>query len=360
MSQDMTKFLNEFKYSEIVHYPPDPQKYPLFYKARKHEFVIDEGEMVFIPAGWFHWVFSEDANPRLKLNLAFNFWYNSATDWTYGQPTVLLPRKEKCPFHFEKLPPLSTLCPLKKVQVFKSESDYFPSDRTTQRFPNLMKEEFMSIDDFYDSKNKHYYVTQCPLTDELVQEIKPKYPTDLHYAGMWMNFGNVRSLMHFDEHDNWLCQVQGRKRVVMFPIEDRPLLYMFNPIPLPFFKDIFTMETYAQAFIHHVKHLTIQPGDELNMFQDAFRDYVQKFNIQNMKHIQFTSCHRHDTSGGKIFTPKSSLHPVHMFYVEKGKGAVHFKYRTKFLLSKGELITFPSCFTYDFLIEGNLKLVFPE
>jgi lysine-specific demethylase 8 len=51
---------------------PDIDKFPKFEKAKCIECVLEPGEMLFIPAFWWHKVYSLD-----QLNIAVSFWWNT-------------------------------------------------------------------------------------------------------------------------------------------------------------------------------------------------------------------------------------------------------------------------------------------
>ena len=63
-------FINSRRYSSITTSNPDPIQYPNYYQAIRHEVVLNEGDMLYIPFGWFHHVFSEDVNSNTKVNLS--------------------------------------------------------------------------------------------------------------------------------------------------------------------------------------------------------------------------------------------------------------------------------------------------
>ena len=65
----MEEFFAERKYSQIPEEFPDQDTYPLFYTAHKREYNLAPGDKLFIPAGWFHFVYSEEG-----FNYALNKW----------------------------------------------------------------------------------------------------------------------------------------------------------------------------------------------------------------------------------------------------------------------------------------------
>lgn len=74
-----TSFLYPFPaHSKIPHMSrlnldqPDAKKFPKFQKAKYTECILEPGEMLFIPAFWWHQVYSLD-----MLNISINFWWKT-------------------------------------------------------------------------------------------------------------------------------------------------------------------------------------------------------------------------------------------------------------------------------------------
>lgn len=57
-------------YCELDVFDPDYEKFPNFSKASVYEFIIEPGELLYIPAFWFHAIESLD-----QINVSVNFWY---------------------------------------------------------------------------------------------------------------------------------------------------------------------------------------------------------------------------------------------------------------------------------------------
>ena len=66
---EVGQFFNERRFSRIEEEFPDKNQFPLYYKANKTEITIGPGDGLFIPSGWFHFVFSEgDGLNRIDHN----------------------------------------------------------------------------------------------------------------------------------------------------------------------------------------------------------------------------------------------------------------------------------------------------
>ena len=70
-------FLIQRRFSRITNIKPNQNEYPLYYESFKSEFVIKEGEGLFIPYGWYHYVISEDVNKDTSLNIAVSHFMKS-------------------------------------------------------------------------------------------------------------------------------------------------------------------------------------------------------------------------------------------------------------------------------------------
>ena len=82
-----------------------------------------------------------------------------------------------------------------------------------------------------------------------IDALVPKHDSPLINSSCWINFGHARTLMHYDGMDNWLCQIQGRKRVLLFPPEDRDYLYTFNKEPHSIISKIEKLQNSTNPFI---------------------------------------------------------------------------------------------------------------
>ena len=348
----MDRFLSEHKYSEITEEFPDREKYPLYYEASRHEFTIGPGEMLFIPAGWFHFVFSEGD----ELNFALNYWYHPENGWEPGHSSCLLPRIENHKLH--NLAP-SDIFGNKVVICTKSELDgLFPSNRTFHRFPGKVHNEYMTFDEFYETKNPKYYIVQGEETN--ITQFAPKYSKDLYSCSAWVNFGNCRSLMHYDEHDNWLCQIRGKKRVLLFPHEDRHLLYMFNPTPMNIIREANIYKNAPTYFISkRVFEEYLNISDYYSKEIERYKDTILKVAGTGLPEFKPPTKFTTHTMNGQNYS-KIQNYPLYFFLFTGGKGIVNLNSRGRITLNKGDLLIFPNHFTFPWTIEGNLKFIVPE
>ena len=208
---DTEEFFHERRYSPIESEFPCPLQYPLYYKAHKQVHVIEPGQKLYIPFGWFHMVYSEGD----ELNVAVNFFTDVKFRIKEAQYTPETPRVEK-----SELPPIDILKVFgnNQVKIIHTKTGLFASDFLKSKYGSIITTKEKTIQEFLKDKDRGDYIMQnkCSIPG----------------GNIWINWGCIRTLLHYDTSSNWLHQVSGRKRVILFPPEDRPLLYTLNPYPV--------------------------------------------------------------------------------------------------------------------------------
>jgi hypothetical protein len=370
MNKEMETFINESKYSKLIDEPPDKNEFPDYYKASKHEFTIRAGEMLFIPAGWYHWVFS-DIQDENEINYAVNYWFLPINDWDCGKGSTTLPHVTKSciPYIdpnvvFKNSKWRATHSSLRN----KSGRVIIPSDRLFHKFGRHCRNDYVTISDFLKSRNEEYYYIQNShyTLDDTIANYMPQYPKPIHMVSTWINFGNCCSIMHYDEHDNFLCQLQGTKRVILFPHEDRSLLYMFNPTPTNILQNVRDLFAKLDQYVFHAPFNTekINQTTYTKAWQQVMDMYLQhvsrngcyEFVIEQEKWPQ--RCTMFNTRGHPYFERQRL--PVTVIFIKQGTGSIRFPSKRIFKkITAGEVLAFPANFTYFYQIEGNLKLCLP-
>ena len=223
-------FFKGRKTSQITEEFPDKTKFPLYYEAKRQEFTINEGEMIFIPAGWWHFVFSEEPNPETRINYSINFWYCERPEWIEGKSCEnYVPYVKNHEFTFNEINPTNML-KNRILIVNKSDNRCFVPAVLCHHYNNNQEVAYMNYETFLTMNEYPVYILENTLSD--LEKYAPKMDTDVKTANFWINFGNVQTVNHYDGLDNWLCQIQGKKRLILFPPEEREKLYPINPYSL--------------------------------------------------------------------------------------------------------------------------------
>jgi len=218
---DLKFFYDELRYSHINSIEPDPQMFPLFYKAKRYEYVLNPGERLYIPPGWFHLIQSSEVDKGSKLNIAVNYWFNTKTPKNTPQIKWHTINED---IALNELKKLGTI----RYQV--SDDGIFYSTNLAHRFPqNPIKFFYTSYDDFFNNNNPKCYSAQNRIPSSNIN-IEENLEI-VEQVNIWLNRGNARVVLHNDGFENWLCQVSGKKRVILFPPSERHNLYILNPYP---------------------------------------------------------------------------------------------------------------------------------
>jgi hypothetical protein len=202
-------------FSKIKEFPPNIDTYPLYYHSKNipYEFTITEGQCLYIPKSWWHWVFT------YKDTI-------SVTNWD----TVDI---SDSPYVLEK-------------DIFQSMSKKWTNEylATTLKQELLYcyftkSTEVLSCDfdtlinqPFYFSSYSH--IENKKITSLLQQDIHTLYEpleTKKPWYNLWFSptLEEIDSGLHFDQgYSNYMIVLRGKKKVILFPPENTQYLYK-NP-----------------------------------------------------------------------------------------------------------------------------------
>ena len=365
---NFSQFNDERKYSRITEEFPDKQRFPLYYVAQRKEIIINEGEMLFIPAGWWHFVFSEESNNVSGINFAINFWYEEEYNFNEEISSAYFPVLKK--HNIPNIDPADILQDY-DLTIYRSKSKYFPPDILNYRFPNL-KIEYMTYKEFLITKNPQYYILQNQCSD--LNKYAPHFERPLYKSSVWINFGHVYSLPHYDMKDNWLCQIQGKKRVILFPPEERDKLYPMNPYPIPLLRS-FEEKLAGDIFIRRNRFsinldlcnyfLKLLPNKTINHYilvdsynrestvlQSYFREQEcsvpnflepKIFNVIDARNSIY-ECNQYNTTNPCIF----------LWFLTKATLMIR---SLSYDVLPGQLFIFPSTFMYPWKVENGIFII---
>lgn len=355
------EFLHEKKYSRIDSEYPDPNEFPLYYKARKTVVELEEGDMLFIPDGMFHFVISEKGDATDGLNFAVNFWYEKTDN----------PREHKLGKH--SITDISFINCDRRMQFYKSKTNLFPPVQLLHRYPGLIEFDTMTFNEFLLTKNPHYYLLQNTDVDfDRLVHYSPEKTSKIKTISTWCNFGKgATSLIHYDEHDNWLCQVRGKKRVILFPHEDRHLLYMWNPVDLNIINKL-SHDYFMNFFMNIVQKI---PQDLIPCNKQYFKDDQLSIILKNtiLEYEQniiklgcmapfvtlpwkFEIVKTNNIDYPKLTHPKTNF-PYIILWIIAGKGYIHINQFYKIGIEAGRRIMFPNSFMFTWMLSGDIEFI---
>jgi hypothetical protein len=238
----------------LLTYPPDPSRYPLFAQTRPVSCVLHAGQALYIPARWWHWITSYDRN------LALNFWHlperpdaptanieaSSAVPTTTpaefprwfsaGAPVVL---ESPDIAHWRAVSAWSDDYLLEHVGASRREVGISPDPFLFPlKGPHQTRVESMTFGEYLqrsaESPDHHYLARDEAIPRQLAADWsvpecwRAGFSDQRYRVAFWMTRGGaegVTSALHYDDYENLLVQVAGRKRVFLFSPDQGPLLY---------------------------------------------------------------------------------------------------------------------------------------
>lgn len=360
---NLSTFVSESRYSQIVTEFPDKTTFPLYYSAHKTVVELNEGEMLFIPAGMYHLVVSCNDG----FNFAVNYWYTAVTTIEHKHqiskhniPDVDLPEIFK---------------DRGKMLVYRSKNSLFPSLTVEHRYPNWVSEDYMTFDEFMQTKSRRQYIVQGQ--QDYFLQFAPTHPSELIMSSFWANFGGeTTTTLHCDGWDNWLCQVKGKKRVILFPHQDRDLLYMWNPIHEGILSEISKQKEQNRNyfFVYQSKLVSDEVCQEVIGEKNEF---IKSDNLKRLLSImlfKYDENFKSNFSSGELPWRFRRVLTNNMDYFNIGsysqqysypyifvaciKGYGHFNIngeRTRF--QKGDGFVVPHSFMYRVAVQGDVTII---
>ena len=201
--------------------------FPSYQDAKSITYILEKGDALSIPAGWWHWVKSYG-----DRCLSVNFWFDDDLD---SAPMVY----EDLVMEWDALKKWDNEYLIEVVDQNLSDGIWLWVDQFAKSRKIPMKE---FIARYSDSKEFAYLLTTAdydPYGDEgnakitklLSDDFTIPFPKRMknHGANFWMNFGGIDTGLHFDDKSGLLCVVEGRKEVTLFnPAQTKYL----HPYPL--------------------------------------------------------------------------------------------------------------------------------
>lgn len=367
--QQLISFVDERRYSYLVDDHPHKEQFPLWYLCEKEEVILNAGEMLYIPAGWFHFVFSEGDG----LNSAINFWYE--TQYNEGQESDEKPRIEKHSLDID----IKKIVGDDRMAFYKSKGKVFPPVQMFHRFPKgYMDSVGLTYDEFLESKNPRLYAVQSSVINS--NHHAPQHHTKVKKVSLWLNFGkNARSLPHYDMDNNWLCQLSGTKRVILIEQKYRNFLYLRNSYSIPFVSSIqsLVVQSTTQPYVLVKPSLTeiecniIKENDEITR-SDMIFPHLNKILIhegvnliKRFQSMQLVVSPPEDVIRFKIEKVNALNRDVldiddsmytALWALDKSLIVVGAK---EYYLNQGDIIVFPTQLSYTWHAEPRSFIIYP-
>lgn len=367
---DVETFFNERRYSPISDEFPCKIKYPKFYEAHKTEITLVPGDMIFIPAGWFHLVLSDVFEDG--VNFAMNHWYNVEEEGRAMEgETSLLPFKSK---HELNIDPNKIMRDDGKIQVMISPNGKFGSTSVEpSKFAEGLDVRTWTWGEFWSQKRKDSYLVQHENID--LKEYEPG--RDYWSAStMWVCFDKLSTYLHYDRQDNFLMQIRGTKRILLFPPEDHQLLYTFNPYPLRIIEVLMScwgnwgyVNIYSDCHVGEQVDTFISILGDLDKVivghQDLSTEYASYIDRYKEKIIKLQGwfpewrpkCEPQFIITKSQFIGNYQFYHPHIHWIIFLSDSIIRVSRSEYVLTKGSVICFPNTYIYNWSIKPDTPVI---
>ena len=225
-------------HSQIVDYPIDFTLYPDAEDVKFIEIDLVENEYLFIPKLWFHWVFTEPETVAISFNVKHNSIGESKNITHFLHSNT--PYKGSGKFNFNIKHDFS-------YEKFKNDLLYDNfrvlnsiTDDCSPVIKTKFDNKFFEMKKLYDiieySKTRmcHCYIGQGDFTNSM-----PEFYDDIdnfielgdipfdYIPKLWLTIDKpVNSGLHYDQTDNILYVLTGKKKIFLTRQENRGKLYM--------------------------------------------------------------------------------------------------------------------------------------
>lgn len=340
---NVEQFFDEKRYSTLQT-PPES----------KYDYLLCKGDSLHVPAGWFYFVISEQG---------FNFYTSFTAQGTDSQPSKKDLKIEEDLLKYVK--------EAGKLKVLYSSTKFFADDVLLNRYKDSHRIRFKTLDQFLDDKVENEYIFENDIS-----ELKRFSPVPCIKSCAWLNFGNVKRIMRYDHVDNYLYQVEGISRVVLFPNSEREKLAtwnhysdeIINKLHERYFNDCFIgvfRNIMPPQLCQSVKDslgdsVKVQVPNE--MLDECYKKLIAEFEQQVKKNKclidytftkpTFTACRASELSN---LIPSNPILNVIWFITEGDISIRTYCYK----MGPGSALLFPNSFLYSWDVSPSSIVIFP-
>lgn len=187
--------------------------YPELVLTSPKRVVLNEGESLYIPPNWWHWI-------RSEKSIAVNFWcLDNHND--FNEPHVLRDDIENKDVITEKISNYNN-----SVMVWNSSSD-----KTNQGKINVNKDNnyIITLPGYGNTKEK----LNIALLDHVRDDIsKPEYFKDMDVdVNLWISSGKHDTGLHYDDKAGILSVLKGKKYITLYPPHNSSYLHPYEVVP---------------------------------------------------------------------------------------------------------------------------------
>ncbi len=228
-------------HSKISEFPPNPVLFPKFYNCEEIVYVLNPGDMLYIPPKWFHWVFSYENNDDIRENLAVSYNIFDSKDiyneFYYREPFILTLDKQNHSFLDLSFDKLINYIPIdyKQLYFITKGKTIIPVKKNNENI-QLKKMNITEVLEMYKSSTYNISIGQDELLPkylniDIPNIIKRSFPNSDVKTLLWLNLlkskqSYIETGLHYDITHNILVQVKGTKVVRLYKPSNARNLYL--------------------------------------------------------------------------------------------------------------------------------------
>ena len=255
-------YIIHYNHSIIPTYPPDINIYPKTLNALTATVVLNSGDMLYIPIGWFHCVVSEGDCIALSTNVmdieeddAVKY-INRLSKMDYSDHTTMNVDYNNVDAKTFKICVDDSIPVLiKGYNVNHINRDYLvskigddnislgvsenssinsiskPTISDTTQIKSATYNDYVMISDDIKHKDSYIYMGQSLVDDNNIEYDIPKFWEKTFYnkqyiVGMWCSNKKIDTGIHYDITHNLLHVITGKKTVYLYPPSEKKNLYI--------------------------------------------------------------------------------------------------------------------------------------
>jgi hypothetical protein len=187
--------------------------YPELLLTSPKHIILNEGESLYIPPNWWHWI-------RSEKSIAINFWCLDECT-IFNEPHILRDKFVNKDLIVDKISNYNN-----SVMVWNSSNDKtIPGTMNINRDNNYV----ITLPGYGNTKEK----LNIPLLDHVKKDIvKPKYFKDKDVdINLWVAAGKHDTGLHYDDKAGILSVLKGKKYITLYPPHNSSYLHPYEVVP---------------------------------------------------------------------------------------------------------------------------------
>lgn len=193
--------------------------YPSLMFTNSREFVVNQGESLWIPSKWWHWI-------RSEKSIAINYWMFTEPNYNHKSYPHIIKDKLNYDLLYEILKYKDILSVWNskdnKLKDEKYDINVINNDKAIITLPGYTTDNKYSL----DKNNQNLYNKVSNLIK--IPDYIDKNNVD---KNIWITLGYHDTGLHYDDYNGLLTVLEGKKYITLYPPSDSIYLYPFDILP---------------------------------------------------------------------------------------------------------------------------------